>query len=443
MAHIVPRGAAGYEPARRDAVKNARTPPRRPAEIVLAEDAGDVELALSRARKQGRKVAVRSGGHSWAGSHLRDDGVLIDVSRMTAMEIDAGAMTATVEPGRRSSELMAALFERDLFFPTGHCVGPAVGGFLLQGGFGWNSRRVGPGCMNVEAVDVVTAGGELVRADAEEHPDLFWAARGAGPGFFGAVVRYHLRLHRRPPVQLATTHGYPVGLLDEVLRWAHAVGPEVSDAIELMVFLRRGLLGGDDPALFVVAPALADSEEEARDALALLETCPVRDRATVVEDAAPVDVREHVRRSEDFYPEGHRYAVDNMWTHAPVEELLPGYRRIAATLPSSPSHMMWMNWHPPAQRPDMAFSLEDETYVALYGVWPDAADDERFADWATERMTELEPLASGIQLADENLGRRPAAFLSPGNLERLEAIRRRYDPEGRFCSWMAPASAER
>jgi FAD/FMN-containing dehydrogenase len=91
----------------------------------------------------------------------------------------------------------------------------------------------------------------------------------------------------------------------------------------------------------------------------------------------------------------------------------------------------------------MAFSLEDETYVALYGVWADAADDERFADWATWRMTELEPLASGIQLADENLGRRPAPFLAPENLERLEAIRARYDPEGRFCSWMAPASAER
>ena len=74
----------------------------------------------------------------------------------------------------------------------------ALGGYLLQGGFGWNGRVHGPACMSVEAIDVVTAAGELVRADAEQHPDLFWAARGAGPGFFGVVTRFHLRLYQRP-----------------------------------------------------------------------------------------------------------------------------------------------------------------------------------------------------------------------------------------------------
>jgi len=125
-----------------------------------------------------------------------------------------------------------------------------------------------------------------------------------------------------------------------------------------------------------------------------------------------------------------------MWTHAPVEDLLPGLRRIAATLPGAPSHMLWMNWGPSPPRPEMAYSVEDETYIALYGVWRDPADDAANVAWATERMTEMAPLASGIQLADENLGRRPARFVSEENLARLDRVRERYDPEGLFHAWM-------
>ena len=116
------------------------------------------------------------------------------------MTIDAGAMTARVQPGCRGNDLVAALAEHDLFFPAGHCIGVAVGGYLLQGGFGWNGRVHGPACMSVEAIDVVTADGETVRASATEHPDLLWAARGAGPGFFGAVTAFHLRVYPQPRV---------------------------------------------------------------------------------------------------------------------------------------------------------------------------------------------------------------------------------------------------
>jgi FAD/FMN-containing dehydrogenase len=84
----------------------------------------------------------------------------------------------------------------------------------------------------------------------------------------------------------------------------------------------------------------------------------------------------------------------------------------------------------------MAYSLEDDVYLGLYGVWQDPDDDRRFAGWATERMRELEPLASGIQLADENLARRPAPFLRDDHRRRLAAVRRRYDPHGRFHSWL-------
>ena len=102
--------------------------------------------------------------------------------------------------------------------------------------------------------------------------------------------------------------------------------------------------------------------------------------------------------------------------------------------------MMWMNWGPgttpPPARPDMAFSVEDDTYIALYAVWQDPADDDANIAWATERMREMEHLASGIQLADENLDRRPARFAGDQQLARLGELRAKYDPDVRFHAWM-------
>ena len=179
---LLRRGEEGYEAARRGAVWNARTPDRHPEAIVLAASEADAVAAVRLARERGLTVTVRSGGHSWAGNHLRDGSVLIDLSALRGHEVDEANMTARVQPGCRGNELLAALGERGLFFPAGHCPGVGLGGYLLQGGYGWNGRLHGPACMSVEAIDVVTADGELVRADENENADLLWAARGAGPG---------------------------------------------------------------------------------------------------------------------------------------------------------------------------------------------------------------------------------------------------------------------
>jgi FAD/FMN-containing dehydrogenase len=437
------RGDAGYEPARRASVWNALTPDRYPDVIVQAASEADAVAAVRLARTEDLRIGVRSGGHSWAGNHVRDGGMLLDLSRLDAVTIDPQARTAAVQPGARGNETLAALAEHGLFFPGGHCVGVALGGYLLQGGFGWNGRVHGPACLSVEAIDVVTADGELVRADAEQHPELLWAARGAGPGFFGVVTRFHLRLYERPAVIANGVHRYPVSVLDEVFTWAHAIGPQVPRAMELMVVLHRD--EHDEPELVVTAPVLMDDEAQAREALALLETCPVLGRATMSLPYVPVSLEDLYAGVQAAYPDEHRYATDNMWTHAPVEDLLPGLHRIAETLPEAFSHMLWMNWGPSPPRPDMAYSVEDDTYIALYGVWEDPARDAQNIAWATERMRELEPHASGIQLADENLGRRPARFVSDANLARLDALRERYDPDGRFHPWMGrldpPAAA--
>jgi hypothetical protein len=119
------------------------------------------------------------------------------------------------------------------------------------------------------------------------------------------------------------------------------------------------------------------------------------------------------------------------------EEISGGLARIAETLPPEPSHAMWMNWGPSPPRPDMAYSVEDEVYIAPYASWTDAADDVRHATWPADRMREMEHLATGIQLADENLGVRPARFVTADHMRRLEEIRARHDPDRRFHSWMA------
>jgi FAD/FMN-containing dehydrogenase len=428
------RGEDRYEQARRDAVWNARTPSRYPDLIVRAEDPEDLVQAVRLARAEGMKIGVRSGGHSWAGNHVRDGGILLDVSRLDSVSIDAESMTAVVGPGCRGDELLATLAEQNLFFPAGHCPGVALGGYLLQGGFGWNGRVHGPACMSVEAIDVVTAAGEIVRADANRHPDLYWAARGAGPGFFGAVARFHLRLYPRPKHVANGVYLYPIDCLEEVFRWAREIGPRVPRTMELMVVVHRDAEG--ELEIAVTGPVLVDSAEEAAQALALLETCPVRERAKLAFPNAAVQLADLYAAVHESYPDGHRYAVDNMWTHAPVEELLPGLRRIAETMPAAPSHMLWMNWGPSPARPEMAYSVEDDTYIALYGVWQDAASDEANAAWVTERMGEMEHLSSGIQLADENLGRRPARFARDENMARLDRVRAAYDPDGLFHPWM-------
>lgn len=428
------RGEDGYEEARRAAVWNARTPPRFPDLIVQAEGEEDLVAAVRLAAAEGMRIGVRSGGHSWAGNHVRDGGMLLDVSRLDPISLDAEAMTATVGPGCRGDELLAALAERDLFFPAGHCPGVALGGYLLQGGFGWNGRVHGPACISVEAIDVVTAAGELVRADERTHPDLFWAARGSGPGFFGAVVRFHLRLYPKPKHVANGVYLYPFDCLEQVFRWVSEIGPRVPRTMELMVVVHRDSEG--ELEIAVTGPVLAGSAEEAAEALALLETCPVRERAKLAFPNAKVQLADLYAAVHESYPDGHRYAVDNMWTHAPVDELLPGLRRIAETMPGAPSHMLWMNWGPSPARPEMAYSVEDDTYIALYGVWQDAVEDEVNVGWVGERMGEMEHLSSGIQLADENLGQRPARFVRDENLMRLDAVRAVYDPDGLFHPWM-------
>ena len=443
MAHgfagtVLRRGDEGYEAARRDTMWNAFVPDRHPDVIVQAVTEQDAVSAVRLARDEGLKIGVRSGGHSWAGNHVRDGGLLLDLSRLDEVTLDVAARTATLQPGKKGNALLDDLEPHGLFFPAGHCVGVGLGGYLLQGGYGWNGRVHGPACMSVTAIDVVTADGELVRASANEHPDLFWAARGSGPGFFGVVTRFHVKLYERPSHITNSVSLYAMEHLEAVFRWAASIGPDVERTMELMVFIHRDALG--EPEIAVTGPVLAYSQEEADRVASILATCPAPAKMQLT--GIPVTMNDLYAGAHAAYPDEHRYAVDNMWTHAPIDDLLPGLQDIADGLPGGTSHMLWMNWGPCLpERPDMAYSMEDQTYIALYAVWEDAAEDEACIAWATENMRAMNASASGIQLADENLGRRPARFVSDDHLARLDAVRAVYDPAGLFHPWMGRIDA--
>jgi FAD/FMN-containing dehydrogenase len=439
------RSDCGYEEARRRTVWNGRLPDRFPELIARPRDLSEVVSAVRLAGERGLRIGIRSGGHSWAASYLRDGGLLLDLSQMRSVSVDVAARVAEVEPGVVGSELSERLRPEGLFFLTGHCMSVGLGGFVLQGGFGWNSKVWGPACASVEAIEVVTAAGDVVRASERENPDLFWAARGSGPGFFGVVTRFWLRLHERPRSIMRSTYVYPESVLEEVLSWASEIRVEVAREVEAMVFLRRDLPGLEGkPGLIVMGPALTADVEQSRAALELLESCPVIDRAIVRDPFVATEMAELMAVGDALlYPIGARYEADNMWTNAPASSLLPGMRRICDELPAAPSHMMWMLWGREQELPDMSFSAQGELYIALYGIGFSEETDARHASWVTDNMRALEPFSCGIQLADENLGRRPFRFMSDAAFERLAKVRAQWDPQGMFWSYMGTPGSSR
>ena len=208
------RGEPGYEEARVGRVFNARRPDRYPAAVLLADSEDDVVAAVRLARDRGLEVSVRAGGHSWAAWGVRDDALLIDLGRLREMNYDPDTGIATASPAvKGGAELTPFLTAHGRAFPGGHCPSVGIGGFLLQGGQGWNGRKYGWACESVAAIDVVTADGELIRADEEQNSDLLWAARGAGPGFFGVITRFHLRTY---PLPRAMTHDTWMFELDDL-----------------------------------------------------------------------------------------------------------------------------------------------------------------------------------------------------------------------------------
>jgi FAD/FMN-containing dehydrogenase len=167
---------------------------RRPAAIVGAADATDVSRVISLARESGLELAVRSGAHSLAGHSTTEGGIVLDLSAMRALEIDAGSRTAWAGSGLTAGEYSEAAAVHGLATGFGDTGSVGIGGITVGGGVGYLVRKHGLTIDSLLAADVVTADGQLLHVDETSHPDLFWAIRGGG-GNFGVVTRFRFRLH--------------------------------------------------------------------------------------------------------------------------------------------------------------------------------------------------------------------------------------------------------
>jgi FAD/FMN-containing dehydrogenase len=435
---MLTRGDAGFEEARVDRIFNRRLTDRRPAGVVRPKTEAEVVDAVRLARERGWQVAVRAGGHSWAQWSVRDDALLIDLGALTGMSYDEATGVVSAGPAvKGGAELSPFLEWRGRFFPGGHCPTVGIGGFLLQGGQGWNARGLGWAAEYVVAVDVVTAAGELVRCSADENSDLYWAARGAGPGFPGVVTRFHLRTLPGPQHVAQTVHAYALDDFDEVMTWLHETHHTVADTVEIVALTKTDPTIAAEPVLLVTGIALVDSTAEASEALAPFRTSPALDRALFVLDAQPTTVDEQRKRQLHDNPEGHRWAVDNAWLSGPAAEVVPAMRRAYTTLPNDKAFTIWFSMAPLRALPDMAFSLQSEIYLASYVAWESPEDDERCSAWLEGAMADLEPVTVGQYLGDSDLSRRQVRFMSDEAWARFQAIRVERGPDGLFVGYLA------
>jgi FAD/FMN-containing dehydrogenase len=166
----------------------------QPAIFAVCETTADVQAAMRSARDHGFPLSVRGGGHDWAGRSLRDNGLVIDLSRMRRVDVDVDASVATIQGGATALDVISAA-PHGLVAATGNCGTVGMVGLTLGGGYGPLTGRYGLALDNLLGAEVVLADGRLVRCDDHENSDLFWALRGGG-GNFGVVTSMRVRLTR-------------------------------------------------------------------------------------------------------------------------------------------------------------------------------------------------------------------------------------------------------
>ncbi|KAL4798791.1 FAD binding domain protein [Aspergillus venezuelensis] len=426
-----------YEEARVGRVFNHRRPKRYPLAIIHATSTQNVIFAVNLARENKCRIAIRSGGHSWAAWSVRDESILLDLANFKYISVDAESRTAIVSSSVTGRELNGKLIEEfELMFPGGHCPDVGLGGFLLQGGMGWNCRGWGWACERVKAIDVVTAEGKELHCNAEQNEDLYWAARGAGPGFPAIITTYHLSLTPYPRNGFRSSgYLYPLSKYTEAFNWIINITPTFDIDTEIVAV---GLTpeDRDEICLFILLVTLKHTPEEAE--TALRQAQETRPDGTLDEWFCAEDSLSNQYISQaNANPQGHRYCVDNayLYNNADVPNIL---EEAFTELPTAKSFALWYGMNPCSRRalPDMALSMQSDHYFAVYTVWGDEGEDERCQSWVKDVMKEVERHSVGAYLGDSDFQVRQTRYWSRSNGERLKEVRKRWDPEGSICGYL-------
>jgi FAD/FMN-containing dehydrogenase len=433
---LLPRGGPGYEEAR--AIWNAMIT-RRPALIARCRSAADVVRAVRFARDNDLLVAVRGGGHNIAGNALVDDGLLIDLSAMRSVRVDPAARRARVEPGVLLGELDRDTQGFALATPLGINSTTGVAGLTLGGGYGWLSRRFGLTVDNLVSADVVTADGELLRADEREHSDLFWALRGGG-GNFGIVTSFEFALHPVGPEVTAGLIVHPATEVAALLRRYRDVVTAAPEELTAWVVMRHAPPLPFLPAevhgsrVVVIAACYTGPASEAARALAPL-------RAIGTPHADVIGPTPYVAFQAAFDPllaPGAR----NYWkTHNFLsldDGLTDAFAERLPTLPGPMCEIFIAHLGGAVSRvaeDATAYMGRDAQFVMnVHARWEDPAADEAFVGWARGVHRATASWASGgayVNFMTQDEGERIRAAYG-ANYERLAMVKAKYDPGNRF-----------
>ncbi len=470
---ITLRSDRNYTTALNDLVWNALKPDRYPAAIAHVRNEGDIRECVLFARANGLKLIVRGGGHNWNGAQVRDGRLVIDISAMTDVHIDAERRRAIIQPIVTNEQNVAALKKKGLAFPVGDCPPVSASGYLLGGGLGLNTPNWGTGCQNVEAVHCITATGESVVADADHNTELFWAARGGAQGFPGVVTRYRLTPHPYPQAirqsvliyrlreaqQFADwlserMMDFPPALHSNTLLTSTLFAKGLEDLSNRMLpsWLRRALeriFRDEDPGqgwLTYVGAAFADTEDEAKELLAPFQKVPPGPKPVFHQKMMPSSFRFLNDFTGALFPEGRRYFVDYHWVDITLGDVV---RRVSAEYErrrEADSFILVASYQtPPAQMlpPDTAaFTMSSHNLVGIYGIGDDPGDDPFNSQWVANVREILEPNSLGLYVgeADLSIPGRARKCYSPEGWAKLSAIKKKYDPDDLFAWFLGEES---
>ena len=400
---------------------------KRPVTIVRCANRNDVQLAVEFGRHHGLLTAVRSGGHSFAGHGVCDDGLVIDLSPMKRVEIDPAHEKIRIEPGIVAGELdcLTQSFRRAV--PLGSCATVGVAGYALGGGESSLTPKFGYGCDSIVGLEVVTADGKVLAANARKHADLFWAMRGAGANF-GVATSIDFQLHPIETV-LSGSLRYPIRQARKVLGFFDTYAP----TIPCDLFLIAAVLPYPGERMLDVKVVWTGDRKKGERVLR-----PLRTYLKPFEDTITPKAYLDEQRSAFDVPEGDN-SSHRRGGHFKrlTDDVIDTIIEHASSAPHEASGITMMYWHGPwcAKPHDNAFGFRRtgfEYWIHTY--WQKARDREKSWDWVEEFYQAMEPLSTGAVYVNdlENEGEARARAAYGDKYHRLSLIKRKFDPDNFF-----------